>query len=142
MFEEKGIAMPLESGRTVTEESRLADGIAVQKSIFGEHIDAMRANAPQNRKNIQDYLSGYCFGDFYTRGFLSVPEREMLTFAVLCAQGGCEPQLKSHVKGNAGVGNTKEDLLAALTVCIPYIGFPRTLNALGCINEMLPEAGK
>lgn len=142
VFEEKGIAMPLESGRTVTEESRLADGIAVQKSIFGEHIDAMRANAPQNQKNIQDYLSGYCFGDFYTRGFLSVPEREMLTFAVLCAQGGCEPQLKSHVKGNAGVGNTKEDLLAALTVCIPYIGFPRTLNALGCINEMLPEAGK
>lgn len=140
VFEEKEIAMPLESGMTITEESRLADGIAVQKSIFGDHIDTMRANAPENQKNIQDYLSGYCFGDFYTRRFLSVPEREMLTFAVLCAQGGCEPQLKSHVRGNASVGNTKEDLLAALTVCMPYIGFPRTLNALGCINEMLPEA--
>lgn len=29
--------------------------------------------------------------------------------------------------------------LAALTVCLPYIGFPRTLNALACINEVLPE---
>ena len=36
-------------------------------------------------------------------------------------------------------GNRKETLLAALTVCLPYIGFPRTLNALACINEVLPE---
>ena len=41
--------------------------------------------------------------------------------------------------GNAAVGNSKETLLAALTVCLPYIGFPRTLNALGCVNEILPE---
>ncbi len=41
--------------------------------------------------------------------------------------------------GNAAVGNGKETLLAALSVCIPYIGFLRTLNALGCINEILPE---
>ena len=95
--------------------------------------------APENQKNIQDYLSAYCFGDFYTRKFLTIPERELLTFAILVAQGGCEPQVKAHVGGNAAVGNSKETLLAALTVCLPYIGFPRTLNALGCVNEILPE---
>ena len=137
---EKGIALPLESGQTVTEESRLSGGIAAQKSIFGDHIDTMRASAPENQKNMQDYLSAYCFGDFYTRRFLTIPERELLTFAILAAQGGCEPQVKAHVGGNAAVGNGKETLLAALTVCLPYIGFPRTLNALGCIYEVLPEA--
>lgn len=136
---EKGVALPVPSCQTVTEESRLPDGIAAQKSIFGEHIDAMRAAAPENQKNIQDYLSAYCFGDFYTRKFLTIPERELLTFAILVAQGGCEPQVKAHVGGNAAVGNSKETLLAALTVCLPYIGFPRTLNALGCVNEILPE---
>ena len=139
VFAEKDIALPLTSGQTVTEESRLADGIAAQKSIFGGHIDAMRAAAPENQKNIQDYLSAYCFGDFYTRRFLTIPERELLTFAILAAQGGCEPQVRAHVGGNAAVGNSKEILLAALTVCLPYIGFPRTLNALGCVNEVLPE---
>ena len=139
VFVEKGVALPEPSGQTVTEESRLPDGIAAQKSIFGEHIDAMRAAAPENQKNIQDYLSAYCFGDFYTRKFLTIPERELLTFAILAAQGGCEPQVKAHVGGNAAVGNGKETLLAALTVCLPYIGFPRTLNALGCVNEVLPE---
>ena len=122
------------------EESRLLDGIAAQKSIFGDHIDAMRAAAPENQKNIQDYLSAYCFGDFYTRKFLPIHERELLTFSILASQGGCEGQVKAHVGGNATVGNGKEVLLAALTVCLPYIGFPRTLNALSCINEVLPEA--
>ena len=67
-------------------------------------------------------------------------ERELLTFSILASQGGCEEQVKAHVGGNATVGNGKEVLLAALTVCLPYIGFPRTLNALSCINEVLPEA--
>ena len=140
VFVEKGVALPVKSGQTVTEESRLSGGIAAQKSIFGANIDTMRASAPENQKKIQDYLSAYCFGDFYTRRFLTIPERELLTFAILAAQGGCEPQVKAHVGGNAAVGNGKETLLAALTVCLPYIGFPRTLNALGCINEVLPEA--
>ena len=61
VFAEKGIVLPLTSGQTVTEESRLLDGIAAQKSIFGDHIDAMRAAAPKNQKNVQDDLSAYCF---------------------------------------------------------------------------------
>ena len=77
---------------------------------------------------------------FRTRKFLPIHERELLTFSILASQGGCEGQVKAHVGGNATVGNGKEVLLAALTVCLPYIGFPRTLNALSCINEVLPEA--
>ena len=87
----------------------------------------------------RQYLSAYCFGDFYTRKFLTIPERELLTSAILAAQGGCEPQVKAHVGGTTAVGTGKETQLAAPTVCLPYIGFPRTLNALACINEVLPE---
>ena len=108
--------------------------------LFLRGSPAVRAAAPKNQKNIQDDLSAYCFGDFYTRKFLPIHERELLTFSILASQGGCEGQVKAHVGGNATVGNGKEVLLAALTVCLPYIGFPRTLNALSCINEVLPEA--
>ena len=76
----------------------------------------MCAAVPENQKNIQDDLSAYCFGDFYTRKFLPIHERELLTFAILASQGGCEGQVKAHVGGNATVGNWKEVLLAALTV--------------------------
>ncbi len=37
------------------------------------------------------------------------------------------------------VGNDKPLLLAALMLCMPYIGFPRTMNALSCVDQVLPE---
>ena len=138
-MEAQGVKLPLQSGGTVTEDNRLEKGIAAQKAIFGDAIDAMRSSAPDDEKALQDYLSAYCFGDIYTRQGLTTAERELLTFVILAAQGGCEPQLKSHVGGNNAVGNGRAVLLSALTVAMPYIGFPRTLNALGCIRAVLPE---
>jgi 4-carboxymuconolactone decarboxylase len=142
VFRENGIALPVESMSTVNERNRLENGIKVQTGIFGEHITQMRANAPADQKHLQDFLSGYCFGDFYTRGGLDLKQRELITFCAILTLGGCENQLRGHIGGNVSVGNTKETLLAALTQCMPYIGFPRTLNALACINEVLSEKGK
>jgi Uncharacterized homolog of gamma-carboxymuconolactone decarboxylase subunit len=143
VFEERGIKLPVEGQSSVTEETRLEKGLAVQKSIFGaEHIDSMRASAPEYLKHIQDYLSAYCFGDIYTRGGLNIKMRELLTFSILCTLGGAENQLRAHVQANTNVGNGKDVLIDALSQCMPYIGFPRTLNALAVINEVLPPENK
>ena len=139
VFAEKGIVLPLASGQTVTEESRLLDGIAAQKSIFGDQIDAMRAAAPENQQHIQDYLSANCFGDYVSRGGLDAKVRELLTFSMLLTLGGCEPQLRGHIQGNLNVGNDKRTLLAVVTQLLPYAGYPRTLNAIACLNEAIPE---
>ena len=77
-----------------------------------------------------------CFGDFYTRGTLDIKTREILTLCIISSLGGCESQVKSHVQANLNVGNDKETLIGAVTQCMPYIGFPRTLNAISCINEI------
>jgi 4-carboxymuconolactone decarboxylase len=58
---------------------------------------------------------------------------------MLAALGGAEPQLKGHVQGNLNVGNDKEKLIAVVTQLLPYIGYPRALSALSCVNEMIPE---
>lgn len=139
VFEAAGIALPLEDQGTVDEDTRFDRGLAVQKSIFGETIDQMRAAAPAGQKHIQDYLSAFCFGDVYTRRVLDLQTRELLTLCVISALGGCESQVKAHVQGNANVGNSKQRLIDAMTQCLPYMGFPRTLNALACINAVLPE---
>lgn len=136
VFADRDIAFPLQDNATVTENTRLEDGITVQKSIFGSHIDAMRANAPDDQKFIQDYLSAYCFGDTYTRKGLDLRTRELITFVCLVGLGDTAAQMKAHVAGNLAVGNTKADLIGAVNQCIPYIGFPRTLNAMAVINEV------
>ena len=114
-------------------------GLAVQKAIFGERIDAMRAAAPENQKHMQDYLSANCFGDYVSRGGLDAKVRELLTFSMLLTLGGCEPQLRGHIQGNLNVGNDKRTLLAVVTQLLPYTGYPRTLNAIACLNEAIPE---
>ena len=141
IFTEKGIALPVESQATVTEESRFQDGLAAQKTIFGNTIDQMHAATPEGQKDIMvNYLSAFCFGDFYTRKGLDLKTRELLTFAIVSTLGGCEAQVKAHVQGNATMGNTKQNLVDALAQMLPYIGFPRTLNALGCVNAVLQDS--
>ena len=140
IFSKRGIE-PLQEGQSTTDQqNRLEQGLAVQKQIFGEAIDRNYEQAPANQLHLQRYLSANCFGDYYTRGGLDLPTRELLTFITLLSLGGCEPQLKAHIAANAKLGNDKELLLAALTQVLPYIGYPRTLNAISCLNEVLPEA--
>jgi 4-carboxymuconolactone decarboxylase len=95
--------------------------------------------SPDNQIHIQHYLSANCFGDYYTRKGLDIKTRELFTFAIILSLGGCEPQLKGHIVGNVNVGNDKEILLSTVTQLLPYVGYPRTLNALRCLNEVIPE---
>lgn len=140
VLEARGVGLPLEGQSTTTPADRFEKGLAVQRSIFGAgHIDAMREAAPENQKHIQQYLSDNCFGDFLTRGGLDVKTRELVTFSLLVSLGGCEPQVKGHIAGNVNLGNDKAVLLAVVTQLLPYIGYPRTLNAIGYLNEVLPE---
>jgi 4-carboxymuconolactone decarboxylase len=139
ILQSRGIKQPLEGQSTTTPENRFAQGLALQKTIFGDRIDTMRQQAPVNQLHIQDFLSDNCFGDYYTRTGLDVKTRELLTFAILMSLGGCEPQLKGHIQGNVNVGHDKEFLLSVVTQLMPYNGYPRTLNAIRCINEVIPE---
>ncbi len=136
----RGVELPLEARSTTTRETRRARGLALQKEIFGDRIDEMYEAAPADLRHIQELLSANCFGDYWTRSGLDTRTRELLTFSMLAALGGAEPQLKGHIQGNLNVGNDREKLIAVVTQLLPYIGYPRALSALGCVNEVLPEA--
>ena len=136
-FIDYSIELPLSSQKTVSEETRFENGFEVQSTAFTKAaIQGGHDQAPKELKHIQNYLSEYCFGDFYTRKGLDLKQRELMTFIMLAALGGCENQLRSHTAANIRVGNTRELLIEAITQCIPYIGFPRTLNAIHIINEV------
>lgn len=127
---ERGIELPLDGQATTTLDDRLKKGIEAQAEIFGEHMkEAWKAG------HINRWLAANCFGDYYTRNGLDLSERELITFCFLMAQGGCEPQLIAHAKGNMNMGNDKDFLIKVVSQCLPYIGYPRSLNALACINK-------
>jgi 4-carboxymuconolactone decarboxylase len=131
----RGVSLPLPPQSTTTPETRFEKGLAAQKQIFGDSINRMRAAAPNDQHHIQDFLAANCFGDFYTRTGLGLKTRELLTFAMLAALGGCEPQLAGHVAGNLALGNDRRMLISTVTHLLPFIGYPRTLNTLRVVNE-------
>ena len=127
---ERGVVLPLEGQATTTMENRLEKGAQAQADIFGpQMLEAWKAG------HINRWLAANCFGDYYTRTGLTLAQREMITFCFLAAQGGCEPQLTSHARGNMNLGNDKEFLIRVVSQCLPYIGYPRSLNAISCVNK-------
>lgn len=130
VLEELGISLPLDEQATTTLDDRFEKGIEVQAKLFGEHMkEAWKAG------QINRWLASNCFGDYYTRNGLDLAKRELITFCFLMAQGGCEPQLIAHSKGNMNMGNDKDFLIKVVLQCLPYIGYPLSLNAIACINK-------
>ena len=127
---QRGVTLPLEGQATTTMENRLEKGIQAQVDIFGDGMKEAWKTSHINR-----WLAANCFGDYYTRNGLNYAQREMITFCFLAAQGGCEPQLTAHAGGNMNMGNDKDFLVKVVSQCLPYIGYPRSLNAIACINK-------
>lgn len=136
VMKQSGIMLPLAGQSTAGRENRVDAGEQAQVDVFGESFRGFHNAGPDETRHINRWLSGNCFGDYYTRKGLDLRQREMITFCFLSAQG-TEIQLKAHIGGNAAMGNDKKFLIAVASQCMPYIGYPRTLNTLRCINEML-----
>ncbi len=138
----RGVALPLAGQSTTTREDRAKKGLEVQKQIIGAAtVERLYATAPADQQHIQRYLSAHCFGDHYTRGGLDVATRELVTLSLLSALGGCDPQVKGHVAANLIVGNDRAKMIEVVTQLLPFIGYPRTLNALRAIDDITGQNG-
>ena len=134
---EAGVELPLPGQSASTPQTRLEHGKAVQGRIVGgDAVTARLTETPADEAHFQCYLAANCFGDTVGRGGIDLEVRELLTFSMLVALGGADAQVRGHVSGNLRVGNTRARMLAVLTVLVPFIGYPRTLNGLAALNDI------
>jgi 4-carboxymuconolactone decarboxylase len=133
---DRGVEIPLQGQATTTPGDRAEKGRAVQEQIVGaDRVETRYGTAPKDELHFQQFLSANCFGDYLTRSGIDIPTRELLTFAMLISLGGADPHAKGHVGANLTVGNTRQHLLDVITVLVPFIGYPRSLNALTAVND-------
>lgn len=85
-------------------------------------------------------LQKYIFGEVFTVGELDMKTREMITVVSLSTQQTL-PQLKAHINAALNVGVSPVELREAIYQCAPFIGFPKTLNAITVLNEVFKERG-
>ena len=131
----RGVELPLPGQATTTLETRCAAGNQKQIAYFGEGLRENWKSGPEERAHVNRWLAENCFGDYYTRDGLSDLDREMVTFCYIAAQGGCEPQATAHANANMNLGRSKDFLYRVVSQMLPYIGYPRSLNALACVDN-------
>ena len=136
VFKAKNVKVD-EARATVNAETRLQAGADAQGTLFTPAYAEAAKAGKQNMPTIQYFLSSNCFGDYYTRKGLDLNTRELLTMAIL-VNLGTEPQLKAHIGANLKI-RTAEYVEQAIYNCLPYCGYPRTLNALRLLNEAATE---
>ena len=112
------------------EQLKKIDGIGGEKVI-----QSLEDIAPDLGK----YIIEFAFGDIYSRKELTLQEREMITITSLLTAGGCEPQLEVHINGSLNVGISPEKIIETFIQCVPYVGFPRVLNAVFVAKRVFSE---
>ncbi|MCH3967165.1 MAG: carboxymuconolactone decarboxylase family protein [Atopobiaceae bacterium] len=139
---EKDVTLPLAPQARTTPEGRREAGTQAQVDIFGDGMRDFWRNGDAEYPQINEWLAANCFGDYYTRGGLDLKARELVTFCIIAAQGGCDGQLQGHAAGNLHIGNGEALLLAVISSNLPLIGYPRTLNAITALEAAAASADK
>ncbi|HEX3814180.1 MAG TPA: alpha/beta fold hydrolase [Mycobacteriales bacterium] len=102
-----------------------------------ESLAEIRRRAPL----MYDALVEGGFGGTLAHAELGRAYREIATVAMLSAIGGAENQLATHTRAALRQGITATELIALCEHVAGYAGFPRGLNALAVIDEVLADAG-
>lgn len=103
-------------------------------TLFGGEALTGEGSDPEFMAILQKFI----FGEVFAVGELDLKTRELITCTVLSVMQTL-PQLKSHAAAALRVGVTPIELREAVYQCAPFIGFPKTLNAIAVINEVFKE---
>ena len=137
VFTAKGIELPLPAQGTVTDDTRYSRGLAEQAPLYGDEIKQNLADLPEPfDKALPRFLTEFGFGDFYTRGGLTLAQRELVVLCALATIGDTSAQLGPHGRACLQVGNSLTSVVAALVHCFPYIGFPRAIAAIRAVKSL------
>jgi len=111
---------------------RLVDGGKVTDNLLAAYKDV----APDFARHLVEFA----FGDIYARDG-DLKHREIVAIASLATMGGCDPQLETHVHGALNVGLTKDEVVEVVMTLVPYIGFPKALNAMAVVKRVMEKRG-
>lgn len=133
------------AGNTVTsqiqgDESEMTEREKLTKETYNRLFAG--ADIPSNISESELYsiVNKVIYGDIYNDSTLDVKEREMISLAVLAANGTLT-LLKSHIYSALNAGLSADEITEILYQCTPYIGAAKALEAVGTANEVFSEKG-
>ena len=118
------------------ESERYARGWELLKEIGGQNAERVIAALADASPELARYTVEFPYGDVYSRGVLTLKEREIASLAALTALGNALPQLKAHVHNALNVGCTRKEIEEIMIQMAVYAGFPAALNGMIAAKEV------
>ena len=131
--------MIAQNSKTEKEEESM-DRIELCKENYAKLFGGEALTGEGTDPELMDILQKFIFGEVFKTGNLSIKTREIITCVALATMQTL-PQLKAHAAAALNVGVTPIELREAVYQCAPFIGFPKTLNAVAAMNEVFQERG-
>lgn len=119
-----------------TEMGRIEQCEEKYRELFGGNAVTTEGTDPEFMRILQRLI----FGEICYTGSLDNRTRELITVVVLSGSQTL-PQLSAHVAAALRVGCTPVQIREAVYQCAPFIGFPKTLNAVSTMNQVFTENG-
>ncbi len=111
-------------------------GERLLRSVDGEKVaDNLIAAYDDLAPDFTRYLIEFAFGEIYAREG-DLKHRELIAISSLATMGGCDAQLETHMHGAFNAGLTQSEIVEAVMTLIPYIGFPKALNAMAVLKRV------
>lgn len=123
------MAVSMDKGNEFVEATQSPEGASEWKRQLDLH-------AP----GASDWVVEAVFGGTYQREGLTLRDRQMLNMSALATMGGAEAQLTGHIKTAVNAaGMTKSEVAECFIHLMPYIGVPKALIAIRCMNAAFEE---
>ncbi len=118
---------------------RYDSGLAMRRSVLGDsYVDASLAAATDFSRDMQTFVTEYCWNDVWTRPGLTPAQRSMLNLGMLTALNrGTE--FKAHVRGALTNGVTRDEIKEILLQTAVYCGAPAALEGFRLAGEVFAE---
>ncbi|CAH1857061.1 carboxymuconolactone decarboxylase family protein [Convivina intestini] len=111
-------------------------GLQIREAVIGQKNSDLVSASLAKIAPILDEKTLLAFAEADERSILSMKQREMITITSLLTQGDTAGQLKIHIQGSLNVGWTEAEIVEAFVHCLPYVGFPKVLNAIRVAKEV------
>lgn len=118
---------------------RFERGLALLRQVDGDRVaDNLLQRYVDIAPDFSRYLVEFAFGEIYAREG-DLKHREIVAISSLATMGGCDPQLETHVHGAFNVGLSEREVVEVIMTLIPYIGFPKALNAVAVVKRVVDK---
>ena len=114
-------------------------GLKMRMKVLGEaHVKRSLADVDDFNRDLQQLVTGFGWGQIWTRPGLALRERSILNLGMLTALNRPH-EFKVHVRGALNNGLTREEIREALLQTAVYCGFPAAIEAFRLAREVFKE---